>query len=177
MATSENNIIDNAKISKGGQGERGTQGATGATGAKGATGPAGPVGPSGDNKLDINLQFGDNPFATVTADSNDNNWDVLAFCIFAGTSVFTPDYMKIAYSIKHPVGTASVYFRIVSITPAGVRTVIATFTSSETRTNVHKYKIGTATVSGLPTTETILALEAAKDNTSAEVRGYSLEIR
>ena len=90
MATSENNIIDNAKISKGGQGERGTQGATGATGAKGATGPAGPVGPSGDNKLDINLQFGDNPFATVNADSKDNNWDVLAFCIFA-TGGFSDD--------------------------------------------------------------------------------------
>ena len=177
MATSENNIIDNAKISRGGQGERGPKGATGATGAAGATGPAGAIGPSGDNKLDINLQFGSDPFATINADNNDDNWDILAFCIFAGTATFTPDYMKIAYSIKYPTGTTSVYFRVISMTPAGVRTVVGTFKASETRTNVHKYKIGTATVSSLPTTETILILEASKDNTSAEVRGYSLEIR
>jgi hypothetical protein len=177
MATSENNIIDNAKISRGAQGERGAKGETGATGAVGATGPAGAIGPSGESKMDINLQFGENPYAPITANYNDDNWDVLAFFLYPGTGTFTPEYIKLVYSIKYPTGTATTYFRVVSITAAGVRTTVATFNASETNTEIHNYKIGTSTISGLPTTETVFALEASIDNTAAEARGYAIEMR
>ncbi len=177
MATSENNIIDNFKISRGDQGDRGTTGEKGDTGAKGDVGPAGTVGPSGENKLDINLQHGENPFATIKSNYSDDNWEALAYAIFAGTTVFTPEYIKIAYSLKSPIGTSKIYFRLVTINANGTRTVVASLNATETRTELHNYKISTSTLTGLPTTEIVMALEASVDNTSAEARAYALELR
>jgi hypothetical protein len=177
MATSENTIIDNFKISRGAQGERGTKGDTGPQGEKGVTGAAGPTGPSGENKLDINLQHGENPFATIASDYNDNNWGVLAYTIFPGTTIFSPEYIKIAYSLRAPLGVANGYFRLVAIDPNGTRTIVSNLKITETRTELHNYKIGTSTLTGLSTTETVLALEASKDVRESEFRAYALEIR
>lgn len=163
MGCSENNNISAGQISRGNQGKRGSSGIKGEKGKDGARGPAGPIGPSGDNKLDINLQEGSKPFVDIKAkiSKNSNNWDTLAFCIFAGTDIFTPEYSKIAYSIKSPNGESFLFFRLIFIDSGGRVQTVSEANVSENQTNIHVYKILTAQLKNLPNTETVLILQGA----------------
>ena len=163
MGCSENNNISASQISQGGQGKRGPSGLVGADGKDGAKGPAGPIGPSGENKLDINLQAGSDPFVEITAliSQRSDNWDRLAFFIFPGTDVFKPEYAKIAYSIKSPKGEAYLFFRIIFIDFGGRTQTVSEAFVFEEYSNIHVYKILTAALKNLPNTETVLILEGA----------------
>jgi hypothetical protein len=163
MGCSENNNISASQISQGSQGKRGPAGLTGADGKDGAKGPAGPIGPSGENKLDINLQAGSDPFVEITAliSQRSSNWDRLAFFIFPGTDVFTPEYAKIAYSIKTPKGESYLFFRIIFIDGGGRTQTVSEATVFGEYANIHVYKILTAALKNLPNTETVLILEGA----------------
>lgn len=163
MGFSENNNISAGQISQGNQGKRGPAGLVGADGILGAKGPAGPIGPSGENKLDINLQAGSDPFVEITSliSKSSDNWDRLAFCIFPGTDIFTPEYAKIAYSIKSPNGEAFLFFRLIFIDGGGSTQIVSEARVSENYSNIHVYKILTAQLKNLPNTETVLILEGA----------------
>lgn len=181
MATSETHCTDTYTLPRGDQGIRGLTGIAGIDGAQGPVGPTGLTGPTGSYKIDTNINQGNLPYAEINALSSSNTWDLLSFIIFPGTAVFTPQYLKVAYSILASTSTGTVNFRLTASDSSGVTTTIATFSASDTNTTTHIYKIATAGLNSLPTVETIFYLEAqiisVSNKKPAEARAYALELR
>lgn len=183
MATSEKHCTDNYSLPRGPQGERGVVGSIGPVGAIGPTGGAGAIGPAGENKIDINIQANRKPYTEVTGSRKNSTWQQLAYFIFPGTTVFTPDYLKVAYSMVSQFRQGSSAFRLVYLDSSGAVVVLAEFeVVKPAGTNTHFYEVSTSALTNLPSAETVLFLEAqlhddvGTDNIIS-TRAYALELR
>ena len=174
---SESSCVDNFTIPQGPQGPRGDRG------LQGKTGPKGDKGPSGKNKIDIHLREGENPYVLLTPSIT--NEKALAYIIFPGTSVMTPNSMKIAISYLNSSFSITIILNLYIINSDGTKTLVSSIGSSKSPTTTDTYEILTSnSLNNLSTSESVFGLygqifsSVANDKvTKSELKIYAFEMR
>jgi len=122
MATEETNCASNFYLPRGPQGPIGDQGLIGPQGYAGNP-QLGAQGPSGASKIDININYGIDPYMELLGH---DAFFTLAHFIFPGTNDFTPQTWRIAVGYFSSVGSNVITINLGYITDSGSKVILGT---------------------------------------------------